>query len=525
MNRSRIFKSIGLAALFITTSLATAAASEALDYKSEAERAIEAFDATGMIAAVMIDGEVVYLDAFGKANEVTDEPVTTDMLFPIASISKAFTATALAILVDRGLVQWDAPIKTYIPKFEMYDPWVTENFSIRDALTHRSGLPLGAGDLLFWPDAKGSVEDVIKALPHLKPTTGFRSEYAYDNLLYVVAGEVVARASGKSWADFVTKELLKPVGMKNCAANGALIKRGKSVVTGHERAPGTAEGTPMSPLTDFPEWLAPAGGIYCPAGDMMKWAQFWFDGGVTQKGKRLISEEQAKEVWEGVTPLKPRAPLTDSRLTNHALYALGWRVLDFNGTLLVGHSGGAPGVASNFILLPHKKIAIFASSNDYRPTARAWTYQIADALIDGQDADLIKLFGEQFAAKLNNAIDTLSGTAEPPEDAASPTLPLSDYAGIYRDAWYGDVTITYDAGGLAIDMSRSELLDGPLAHYDGDQFVAFWPNRTLKADAFVNFSVEDGVVTGMAMEAVSEITDFSYDFHHLDLRKVKPPTE
>ncbi|MEO0398979.1 MAG: serine hydrolase [Pseudomonadota bacterium] len=525
MKRFGVFNVTGWVVLSVATCLKTAWAGEPPDYRAEAERAIDAFDATGLVATVMIDGDIVYLDAFGKANEVTDAPVTTDMLFPIASISKAFTATALAILVDRGLVEWDAPIKTYIPEFEMYDPWVTENFSVRDALTHRSGLPLGAGDLLFWPDGEGSLEDVLKALPHLKPTTGFRSEYAYDNLLYVVAGDVVTRASGKNWDEFVTKELFKPLGMKNCAANGARIKRGKPVVTGHERSPGDAEGTPMSDLTKFPDWLAPAGGIYCPAGDMMKWAQFWFDGGLTQKGKRLLSEEQVREVWEGVTPIKPRAPVADSKLSNLALYALGWRVLDFDGSLLVEHSGGAPGVASNFILLPEKKAAIFASSNDYRQTAHAWTYQIADMLIDGQDADLTQQFGDGFAAQLDDAKDTVSSAAEPPEDAAAPTLGLAEYAGVYRDAWYGDVTITNNVDGLAIDMSRSELLDGPLSHYDGDQFVAFWPDRTLKADAFVNFVVEDGVVTGMTMKAVSDITDFSYDFHHLDLKRVRASAE
>jgi len=509
-----------LSATIIATSILLASAAAESDYEAEARRAIEAFDLTGMVAAVIIDGEIVYFDAFGKAEEGTNRPVTTEMLFPIASISKAFTTMALAILVDRGEVEWDKPVRTYIPEFEMSDPWITEHFTVRDAVTHRSGLPLGAGDLLFCPDGKPSVDDFLAALPHLKPSTEFRSTYAYDNLLYVVAGEIVARVSGESWADFVTDEIFEPIGMTSCAADRTRIKAGQDVVRGHERAAGAEDGVPVDERQLFPPGLAAAGGINCPAGEMMKWAKFWLDGGVTADGERLITEEQAKELWTGVTPQALRSVEAESGLVNLALYALGWVVHDFEGTLMVTHSGGAPGVVSNFILLPEKGIGIFAAANDYRGGATAFTYQVADGLIEQQDFDFVGAGCAKFASKVEAAKTALSDAISRSEDQASPTLPYSAYAGTYRDPWYGGVRITHDGDGLAIDMSRSEILDGPLIHYDGDQFVAIWPDRSLKADAFVTFIVEEGQVTGMAMKAVSDITDFSFDFHDLNLVRI-----
>lgn len=492
------------------------------DYKHEAMRAINAFDSTGMVAAVMVDGKIVYEGAFGKAEEGTDRPVTSDTLTPIGSISKAFTTTALAMLVDRGDIEWDAPIRQYIPEFAVYDPWVSENFTLRDALTHRSGLPLGAGDLLFVPDGNSSIDDIIATLPHLPPDSGFRSKFAYDNLLYVVAGEVVARVSGKSWIEFVTDEILKPVGLDNCVADRSRLKPRQAVFTGHSRTPGADTGIPVDERFSLSSVVAAAGGIYCTAGDMMIWSQFWLDGGVTSKSKRLVSEEQVQELWKGVTPLRQGSA---NGLTNFSLYALGWVVRDFEGTLMVSHAGGVPGVVSNLILLPEKGIALFASSNDYRSAASALTVQIADGLLGQQNVDSIESAGARFAKAMETAKAATDDAVSAPPDAKKPSLPLADYTGTYRDPWYGDVTISMKNEALFIDMSRSEMLDGPLIQYDGDQFAAIWPDRSLNADAFVAFTVESGQVTGLKMKAISEFTDFSFDFHDLNLVKIEKHAE
>lgn len=487
------------------------------DYAHEAQRVMDGFTATGMTAAVSIDGKPVYSGALGLLEEGAPTPVTPDTLFPIASISKAFTATALAMLVDEGKVGWDEPVTTYISEFAMADPWITEHFTVRDALTHRSGLPLGAGDLTIWPDGNATPDDVVATLKYLRPSTGFRDGYAYDNLLYIVAGEIVERVSGETWSDFVTTRIFRPVGMDDCAADMTRIRPDQRVARGHERAAAETKGTPIDERMAFSATWNAAGGIWCPSGDMLKWGQFWLDGGVASDGTRLLSEEQARQVWTGVTPISSTiSPATGKgKLT---MYGLGWFLSSFDGTPMVSHSGGAPGVTSNLIILPEKKAVIFASSNDYMSTASAWTRHVADALADGkQDVDIIGKAIERNTASNAAAVAAIDNAIAPPADAAAPSLPLDAYVGTYRDPWYGTVTISKVGDGLFVDMGRSALLDGPLTPYDGDTFAAIWPDRTMKADAFVTFTVKDGKATAMKMKAISEITDFSYDFHDLDL--------
>ena len=489
------------------------------DYAGEAKRIMAGVGATGMTAAVLTGGKVVYSGAYGKIEDGKAAPVTAETLFPIASISKAFTTTALAMLVDDGKLAWDDPVRKYIPEFAMYGPWVGEHFTIRDALTHRSGLPLGAGDLTIWPDGNATPADVIASLRYLRPTTGFRDGYAYDNLLYIVAGEIVERVSKQTWTDFIASRIFAPIGMRDCAADMSLIRPGQSRVSGHERAAADTHGTPIDQRMAFSRTWDAAGGIWCSSGDMMKWGKFWLDGGVAADGKRLLSEKQAQVLWTGVTPVAATiSPATGKG--NLVLYGLGWFVSNTEGTPIVFHSGGAPGVTSNFIILPAKKTVIFASSNDYLSTAGAWTRHVADALANGkQDADVVGLAIAANAKANIEAVAALNNAVSPPKDAARPTLPLDAYVGTYRDPWYGPVTISRRGKGLFIDMGRSALLDGPLTAFNGDTFAAIWPDKTMKADAFVTFLVKDGKAVGIKMKAISEITDFSYDFHDLDLKR------
>ncbi|KLE36011.1 hypothetical protein AAW00_01250 [Aurantiacibacter luteus] len=492
-----------------------------MDYDEALARTVAAYDSTGMVGAVMVDGEVVWTGVAGLAEEGTTRLVTEDMLWPIASISKAFTTASLAILVDRGEVEWDAPVRTYIPEFAMWDLWVSEHFTVRDLLTHRSGLPLGAGDLLIWPDGDASPADVIAALPHLRPSTGFRDGYAYDNLMYVVAGEIVTRVSGKDWATFVTQELFQPIGMDDdCAAQQDRIPSGTPVVTGHERAAGAEAGVPIDPRLAFSETWSAAGGIWCNADGMMEWGKFWLDGAVTAGGTRLISEAQARELWTGVTPQAVGGALRTNGSSHLGMYALGWALRDFEGHLHVSHGGGAPGVVSNFTLIPEHGIAIFSATNDYRGAASTFNYHVANALVGDSAQDYIGQFGAAFAAAEAAGTEAIGAVAARPETVEPLSLPLDAYVGTYRDPWYGDVVVTRTADGLYLDMGRSEVLDTTLGHYSGDRFTAFWPDSSLKADAYVDFVVENGTVTGMRMQAISDLTDFSYDFHDLQLTRV-----
>jgi CubicO group peptidase (beta-lactamase class C family) len=202
-------------------------------------RTLKAFDVPGLAVAVVKDGQVVLAKGYGVSSLKTKTPVDANTLFGIASNTKAFTAAAPGLLVDEGTLRWDDKVTKYIPEFQMYDPNVTAEFTVRDLLTHRSGLGLGAGDLMFFPDSSDfTVQDMIHSLRYFKPVSSFRSKFDYDNTLYLVAGEVVARISGQPWADFVEAHLLKPLGMNRSAAGFARLPDPTNVIDGHGRVDG-----------------------------------------------------------------------------------------------------------------------------------------------------------------------------------------------------------------------------------------------------------------------------------------------
>ena len=206
------------------------------------ENTMKAFNVPGIAVGIIKDGKLVLAKGYGVSNINTNQKVDANTLFGIASNSKAFTANALAILVDEGKINWDDKVIKYLPDFKMYNDYVTNEFTIRDLLTHKSGLGLGAGDLMIWPDGHDfTPKDIVKNIQYLKPVSGFRTKYDYDNLLYVIAGEVIEKVSGKSWCDFVEERIMKPIGMKNSAASWNRLKDTTNVIVPHVPTNGKLE--------------------------------------------------------------------------------------------------------------------------------------------------------------------------------------------------------------------------------------------------------------------------------------------
>ena len=507
-------------ALLLGSATASAQELTAERASAAARQAVEDFDVTGLSVAVVKGDEIVFMNSYGVRDvRQPDVPVTTDTIFPFASVSKAFTTTAIAMLVDDGVMDWDDPVRDFIPEFEMSDPYITAEFSVRDLVTHRSGLPLGAGDLLVFPDGKPEVSDILAAIRNIPPATSFRSEYAYDNLMYIIAGEVVARAAGQPWHDVIDDRIFTPLGMDSCEALPSEAAAAENTVTQHTRAPGQTEAVPIDPLYIIGDSTSPAGGLSCSIADLATWAQFWLNEGVGPDGERLLSEGQVAELWSPVTPQSVSPLLAQLADSHFSLYAHGWSVRDFHGEYFVGHSGGLLGASSYLGLLPDQDIAVVVTSNvsTYASTALALQL-LSDAAAPEAEADWLGLLQSVYAANRETALED-SGAGETADVAIEPVRDLDDYSGEYIDPWYGLVTIEQREDGLFIDMSRSEVLDAPLIAVAPDRFVARWPDRSLNADAYVDFTVEDGQVTGMTMQAVSETTDFSFDFHDLDFTK------
>lgn len=483
-----------------------------------ARETVQAFDIPGMAVSVVRGDEIAFMETYGVRDvRAPGAPVTADTIFPFASVGKAFTTTALAMLVDDGALGWDDPVRDFIPEFEMSDPYISAEFSVRDLVTHRSGLPLGAGDLLVFPDGKPEVSDILAAIRHIPPATSFRSEYAYDNLMYIIAGEVLARAAGKPWDAVISDRIFEPLGMESCEALPSQAAAAANTVTQHSRAPGETEATPIDPRFIVGDTTAPAGGLSCSISDLSTWAQFWLNEGVAPDGERLLSQEQVDELWSPVTPQNVSPLLQQLSNTHFSLYALGWSLRDFHGRLFVGHSGGLLGASSYLGILPEEDVAVVVTSNVSTYGSSALALQLlSDAA--GAEADWFGVLHGAYLAARETALRD-SGAGDVSDVAIDPVRDLEAYAGAYEDPWYGLVTIAIRDGGLFIDMSRSDVLDAPLVPVAPDRFVARWPDRSLNADAYVDFTAENGRVVGMTMEAVSETTDFSFDFHDLDFTK------
>lgn len=506
----------------VLTGPALAAPTKASIEKS-AQRTMEEFNVPGMAVSVVYDGKIFYSAGHGVVEVGNKQRVDEKTLFQIGSVSKAFTAAALAILADAGKLDWDDRVIDYLPEFRMHDPWVTREFTLRDLLTHRSGLPLGAGDLLLFPEAKSTRDEVIHAMRYLPPSTSFRSEFAYDNLLYIIAGEVVARVSGMPFEDYLEQKLLKPLGMDDCSATlerakPGLVKATPHILTGDKLEPTNSGITPVS---------SAAGGINCSARSMTRWMYFVLNHGVTEKGERIISEARFDQLLNPVTLTPTPGYMVENAGSFLSAYALGWGISTFYGQPLISHSGGVLGMTTFLMVLPEQHLAIFVSNNQMSAAPRALANDLADQFLEGvsRDAgkDWIGIISGVYQDRQSKGAATVA-EAEVARNADSrPSLPPEAYAGTYRDAWYGDIRITLDADNrLWFQSGRSPALHGVLEHFQYDTFIARWDDRKLNADAYVSFSMSpEGKIERVRMKAVSPTTDFSFDFHDLDLKPVE----
>ena len=487
------------------------------------QRSMKTFEVPGMAVAVVKDGRVVVAKGYGVRKLGESAPVDARTLFGIASNTKAFTATALGILVDEGKIRWDARVIDYLPSFQLSDPYVTREMTVRDLLVHRSGLGLGAGDLLWWPPSTYNRREIAARLRYLPLATSFRSAYAYDNVLYLVAGEVIETVSGQPWEDFVQSRILAKVGMTSSNVRHSAALAGGNVAATHARVEGKVR--PIAPFDS--DNTNPAGGINSCADDMAKWLLVQLNEGKLADGTALIQPETARQLTKLVTPIPigQGAPeLADVR-PNFNGYGLGFGLRDYRGQKLVSHTGGLPGYVSKVAMLPGLRLGIAILTNQESSAAYdSVANQIMDAYLGAPAKDWIATYDAMQKRTLETVSAANARSAAARDAQSRPSLPLDRYAGTYRDPWYGDVVISPQNGGLTIRFSHTPSLSGTLEHWQHDTFVARWTDRELRADAFVTFALTpDGRVEEAKMRAVSPETDFSFDFQDLLLTPVSAP--
>jgi CubicO group peptidase (beta-lactamase class C family) len=433
---------------------------------------LQASDAPGVSIAIVRPDAPPITRGYGVRRLGDPAKVDADTLFAIASNSKSFLAASLGMLVEEGKLAWDAPVVKYMPDFRMSEDSATQMTTVRDLLCHRSGLPLGAGDLMQFPLSDHTRADILHGLRYLPLARGFRSGYAYDNILYVVAGMLVERVSNMPWESFLTRRLLQPLGMRTAVATRELV-RTDNIAARHARLGPPARGLGPIEVVAADESLAgsPAGGINASANDIVAWLSTQLGHGVTPGGQRLWSEATQKEMWTPqIITASTAGPSADAPTRGvMSGYALGWGIGDYRGHRLISHSGGLSGQITQTAMLPEQGIGVAVFTNTEDGVSAQIRNALLDHLLAAPPYDWLSAW-KRAQARNETQIRELAGTGDFPAPAGGPSLPLKSYVGRYRDPWYGDIAILERDGRLAIDFTRTPVFKSALEPFGPDAF-------------------------------------------------------
>ena len=435
-------------------------------------------------------------------------------MFAVASNTKAYTAAALAILVDEKKINWTDKVVDYLPYFKLYDPYVTAEFTIADLLSHRSGLATFSGDLI-WYGSDHSREEVIKRAKYLKPARGFRSGYGYQNIMFMAAGEVIEEVTKKTWDDFVKERILDPLGMNRTVSSITDLDRMKNVAAPHSDVDGTNE------VIEWVNWdnIGPAGSLIMSAEDASQWLKLQLSKGSIDD-KEIWSEKRTNEMWTIHTP----KPVSDWHKMNFpskhfAGYGLGWDLFDYHGNLVVNHGGGYDGFISHSVLVPEENLGFIILTNNVSSFPYAMMYEIMDEIIKPEmDRDFgavlldYKIKGEERAKEDELAI------LDKQVSNAPMSLDLKDYAGVYGGPMYGNCTITVENDELHFQFEHTKIFHGTLKHYHFDSFRLHWGQQSMLPKGMVTFVLNaEGEIDELKM--VCPNPDF--DFTELEFKKIE----
>lgn len=483
------------------------------------QNTLKTFDVPGISVGIVKDGNHIYSKGFGIQSLNTKQKMNNETLVGIASNSKGFTCVALAILADEGKLDFDDKVSKYIPEFQMNDPYVSQEITIKDLVTHRAGLGLGQGDLMFFPEGGHlTIQDIIHNVRYLKPEHSFRNDFDYNNIMFIVAGEVITRISGLSWAEFIEQKILKPVGMN--ASFGSWNRAKKAGISNIIDAHAPVEGKAIQVPHDWNETANAAGGIISNIKDMMTWAEFLLNGFTTKDGKKLVSDKQIQQLWQIQQPIT--TSLKNSYDTQFYGYGMGWFLSDVKGKLQVQHTGGLIGTVTQFTLIPELKLGIVVLTNQQSGAAfNTITNTIKDSYLGVKDRNWLKMYDERmtkYFADMEKGKKEVYAKAKDFSKNKDLQLKPDQFVGSYKDSWFGEIELTNNR----IVCKSSPRLKGDLIPYSPNTFIARWDDRSYDADAFfiLNFD-ENGKATSAKMKPISDITDFSFDFDDLDLKKIK----
>jgi CubicO group peptidase (beta-lactamase class C family) len=471
------------------------------------KKAFEVFKPTGIAVAVMKDSAIIYHQAMGFSNVEIKKPVSTSSLFNIASCSKAFTAISIGILVDEGKLKWTDKVIDYFPEFKLADDYITKEITVEDLLCHRSGLGTFYGDLL-WYNTTYTDEEVMKRMLYEPITRRFGIEFGYQNIMFMIAGDLVQKVSGMTWSEFVESRIFTPLGMLQTRPSNHELSKDQDIAFGHLN----------NKVLDIYNFVAvkPAAAIYSSVDELSIWTMLLLNDGV-YKGHRIISHTSLNRIMEPHTILGA-SNMQKQHGTNFFMYGLGWFIYDYNGKKIVEHDGGMPGYISKITMIPDQKISIIILNNGNDGFVdNAIKGDLMDILVKGKEYDWI---GEYSSIKARSEAYEQTVNKQRIESrvpGTKPSLSPDGYTGIFRDKSYGDAEVSLDSGRLRLTfLPAKSVFTGELEHWHYDTFKVVFKDKFLTF-GLITFSFNSaGKVTGFKIDLPSN----DFHFWNLDFSKI-----
>lgn len=485
-------------------------------------KVLQTFQVPGAAVSIVQNGKVLLAKGYGVKKAGENNPVDQETLFLIASNTKAFTATALAMLVEEGRIKWEDPVIDHLPWFRMSDHFVTMHLTIRDLLVHHSGLPAYAGDIMLFPPSSYSRREILNKLKHIPLIHDFRTVYAYDNILYLVAGEVIAAVSGMSWEDFIKTRIFDNVGMLQSVSRFSSLKNKTNVAIAHAQYDGQIKVADKFRDQNIGDAANPAGGIVSNATDMANWLITQLDSGRTPLNNRIFNPGTTIELWKMVTPMPisiaPEALKPSQR--DFWAYTLGFRTYNYKQYKIVGHGGALKGFVSQIAMVPNLKLGVSVLTNQ-QSTGAYWSIinHVLDYYMQNKSFDWLQGYKKQQDSALANSRERRKKLAVKKDSLDKPSLPIEKYAGLYSDLLIGNIYIIQESTGLVLSFENSPHFVADLEYFQYNTFIARFRNMDFEADAYITFFLNpDGTVGQVKLKVVDP--DSVLDFDDLLLKPV-----
>jgi CubicO group peptidase (beta-lactamase class C family) len=477
------------------------------------EKALQDWRVPGMSVAIVKDGQVVLAKGYGVRELGKRKKADEHTLYAIASNTKAFISASLAHLVWEGKINWDDKVVDYLPYFELYDAYATQETTIRDLLSHRVGLGTFSGDVI-WYKSNYTAEETVKHVKFVPQAYSYRAGYGYSNLMFITAGEVIRAVTGMAWDEFVKRHFFEPLAMSETVTSTTELEDVKNVATPHKTI--ESESTPIA----WTNWdnMGAAGGIISSVSDISQWMILQMNAGINQ-GDTLFSPETQVDMWTPHNNYRVSLASQENIPSRHFNgYGLGWGMSDYQGRKIVNHGGGYDGMYSRVTMIPEENLGIVVLTNSMTGISTPITMRAIDEFLGTGDRDWSAEALPRAARGAEYRKQRVEKRIKAREVGTKPTVAMEAFIGNYYDPMYGAVSISQENDNLVIDFAPAPQLKADLSHWHYNTFKLEW----RETHAWFDFGTIKFVLdNNQQVEGIEfDVPNDDIFFHEIHLQKM-----